>query len=111
MRDPVVDAAQKAFVHRLQGNSDVSDNTRNAQAIAKIWRAEVSRINPQRYQIEMLVAPDLDQRIDVLDFETDTAYEFKVSGKNAAAEFYKDVVKAIVWNRKHPKPLLRLAGC
>ena len=65
-------------------------------------------LDPDRYQIEALVAPDLDQKIDALDTDTHTAYEFKVSGKNATGEFYKDVVKVIVWNRKSKKPIVRL---
>jgi len=108
MEDPVVTAAQSAFGQRLRDSSDVSDNTRNAQAIAKAWRSAVYKRDPDRYQIEALVAPDLDQKIDVLDTETYTAYEFKVSGKNATGEFYKDIVKIIVWNRKRKRPINKL---
>lgn len=108
MNDPVVIAAQNAFAQRLRDSSDVSDNTKNAQAIAKSWRSSVYELDPDRYQIEALVAPDLDQKIDVLDTTTHTAYEFKVSGKNATGEFYKDVVKVLVWNRKRRKPIIKL---
>lgn len=108
MNDPVVAAAQSAFAQRLCDSSDVSDNTRNAQAIAKVWRTTVYEFDPDRYQIEALVAPDLDQKIDVLDTKTHTAYEFKVSGKNATGEFYKDIVKVIVWNRKRKRPIGKL---
>lgn len=108
MDDPVILAAQAAFIARLRKGSDVSEHTRNAQAVAKAWRVAVHDLNPDRYQIESLVAPDLDQRLDVLDTETGTAYEFKVSGKNATAEFYKDVVKIIVWNQRRKKLINRL---
>ncbi len=108
MNDPVVAAAQSAFAQRLRDSSDVSDNTRNAQAIAKAWRTAVYELDPDRYQIEALVAPDLDQKIDVLDTATNTAYEFKVSGKNATGEFYKDIVKVIVWNRKRKRLIGKL---
>ena len=108
MNDPVILAAQQAFEQRLRDSSDVSDNTKNAQAIARAWRSAVYELDPDRYQIEVLVAPDLDQKIDVLDSKTRTAYEFKVSGKNATGEFYKDVVKVIVWNRKRKKPIAQL---
>lgn len=108
MDDPIVLAAQAAFAARLRDGSNVSDHTRNAQAIAKAWRLAVHELNPDRFQIETLVAPDLDQRLDVLDLETRTAYEFKVSGKNAAGEFYKDVVKVIVWNQRRKNPIARL---
>ena len=54
-------------------------------------------LDPSRYQCEVLVRPDLDQRIDVLDRTEMCAFEFKVSGKNATAEFYKDIVKVTVF--------------
>src|SRR6266567_1148505 len=100
MEDPVVTAAQIAFSARIKDSSDVSENTKNAQAIAKAWRGAVHKLDPDRFQIEALVAPELDQKIDIVDKETACAYEFKVSGKNAWAEFYKDIVKLIIWNEK-----------
>ncbi len=80
MTDSIVLAAQDVFKLRLRDNNDVSENTRNAQAIAKAWRSAVHKLDPDRFQIEALVAPDLDQKIDILDTDTNTAYEFKVSG-------------------------------
>ncbi len=108
MKDRVIIEAQNAFRQRLRGSNNVSDNTRNAQAISKAWRSAVHEIDPDRYQIEALVDPALDQKIDILDTELHTAYEFKVSGKNATAEFYKDIVKIILWNQKRKKPVHRL---
>jgi hypothetical protein len=101
-------AAQAAFAVRIKDSKDVSENTKNAQAIAKSWRSAVHTLNPDRFQIEAMVTPELDQKIDVVDPETTSAYEFKVSGKNAWAEFYKDVVKVIIWNEKRTKKLSRL---
>jgi hypothetical protein len=108
MEDPIVSAAQIAFSIRLKDSSDVSDNTKNAQAIGKAWRGAVHELDPDRFQIEALVSPDLDQKIDIIDTETACAYEFKVSGKNAAAEFYKDIVKIIIWNERRKKKLSAL---
>ena len=71
-----------AFEARIKGSSDVSENTKNAQAIAKAWRSAVHTLDPDRFQIEALVAPELDQKIDIVDSETACAYEFKVSGKS-----------------------------
>jgi len=101
--DPVVPAAQLAFSVRLKDSSDVSENTKNAQAIAKAWRGAVHKLEPDRFQIEAMVTPELDQKIDIVDSETACAYEFKVSGKNAGAEFYKDVVKVLMWNQHRKK--------
>jgi hypothetical protein len=108
MEDLVVQAAQLASAARLTGSNSDSDYTKNAQAIAKSWRKAVHDLNPDRFLIEALVAPEFDQKIDVLDQETSCAYEFKVSGKNAQSEFYKDVVKAVVWNEKRKNKIMRL---
>jgi hypothetical protein len=108
MEDPVVQAAQLAFSVRLKNSSDVSENTKNAQAIAKSWRSAVHALDPDRFQIEAMVTPELDQKIDIVDQENACAYEFKVSGKNAPAEFYKDIVKVIIWNQKRKKKLSSL---
>jgi hypothetical protein len=108
MDDPVVEAAQLAFSARIGASCTVSEHTKNAQAIAKAWRAAVHELDPDRYQIEAMVAPELDQRIDVVDPMTGSAYEFKVSGKNAWAEFYKDIVKVLLWNERRKQKLGRL---
>src|SRR5438105_2611058 len=100
MEDLVVKAAQLASAARLTGSNSQRNYAKNAQAIAKAWRKAVYDLNPDRFLIEALVDPELYQTIDVLDQETNWAYEFKVSGKNAQAEFYKDVVKVIVWNKR-----------
>jgi hypothetical protein len=81
---------------------------RTPRLLAKAWRGAVHELDADRFQIEAMVAPELDQKIDVVDLETACAYEFKVSGKNAWAEFYKDVVKAIIWNQKRKKKLSSL---
>jgi hypothetical protein len=89
-------------------SSDVSENTKSAQAIAKGWRSAVHALDPDRFQIEAMVASELDQKIDIVDQENGCAYEFKVSGKNASAEFYKDIVKVIIWNQKRKRKLCSL---
>jgi hypothetical protein len=108
IEDPIVMAAQAAFSVRIKDSKDVSENTKNAQAIAKAWRGAVHKLDPDRFNIEALVTPELDQKIDVVDTKTSRAYEFKVSGKNAWAEFYKDVVKVIIWNEMRAKKISSL---
>src|SRR5215471_17441369 len=108
MEDRIIQAAQLAFSARLKDSAGVSEHTKNAQAIAKAWRGAVLELDPDRFQIEAIVAAELDQKIDIVDLETSCAYEFKVSGKNAWAEFYKDIVKVIIWNEKRQKKLRRL---
>jgi hypothetical protein len=108
MNHPVVRAAKEAFKARVMAGSDVSTHTKNAQAIAKAWRAAAFDLDPSRYQYEVPVRPDFDQRIDVLDREEMCAFEFKVSGKNATAEFYRDVVKVLLWNERHEMKIRKL---
>ena len=49
MENLVVSAAQEAFSARLKDSSDVSENTKNAQAIAKAWRGAVHKLDPDRF--------------------------------------------------------------
>jgi hypothetical protein len=107
MTHPVVAAAKEAFRRRVL-SGDVSTHTRNAQAIAKAWRAAAFDIDPSRYQYEVPVRPEFDQRIDVLDRQDMCAFEFKVSGKNASSEFYKDVVKVLLWNERREDKIKKL---
>jgi len=108
MVHPIVQAAREAFKARVMAGSDVSTHTRNAQAIAKAWRAAAFDLDPSRYQYDVPVRPEFDQRIDVLDQEEMCAFEFKVSGKNATSEFYRDVVKVLLWNERHEKKIEKL---
>ena len=64
--------------------SGVSD-TRKRAGDSEVLCAAVSKLNPDRFRIEELVTPELDQRIDVFDSKTGFAYEFKVSGKHESA--------------------------
>jgi len=65
----------------------------------------VHKLDPDRFQIEAIVTPELDQKSDIVDSEAACTYEFKVSGKNAWAEFYNDVVKILIWNEHRKKKL------
>jgi hypothetical protein len=64
--DPVVSAAQIEFSVRPKDSSDVSENTKDAQAIANAWRGAVHTLDPDRFQIEALVTPELEQKIDIV---------------------------------------------
>jgi hypothetical protein len=68
--DPIVSAAQVAFSSRLKGSADVSAHTKNAQAIAKLWRGAVHSLDPDRFHMEAMVAPELDQKIDIVGFRS-----------------------------------------
>lgn len=53
----IIRAAQLAFAARLTNSAGVSEHTKNAQAIAKAWRGVVYELDPDRFQIEAMVAP------------------------------------------------------
>lgn len=108
MKDRIIQAAIEAFRQRIGESSDVSENTTNAQSIARDWRQRCWDLEHGRFTIEETVHPGLNQRIDVVDRHEACAYEFKVSGKNAATEFYKDIVKIILWNEKRKDKLKKL---
>jgi hypothetical protein len=108
MNKKIIDAAREAFRQRLTEGNDVAAHTRNAQSIAKDWRLRVVRLDPDNFHYEVPISPEFDQRIDVLDKSEMCAYEFKVSGKNATAEFYKDVVKILLWNERKSEKIKEL---
>lgn len=63
---------------------------------------------PTAFRSKRWFRRNLIQKIDVVDTKAALAYEFKVSGKNACAEFYKDIVKVIIWNERRTKKLCGL---
>ncbi|WP_133596023.1 MULTISPECIES: hypothetical protein [Pseudomonadota] len=91
----IVEALRKIHLrHRLQ-EGDVSAHTKSAQVITKEWQAAVCANDVLG---EVRVSRANNERIDVVDLKTKTAYELKVSGKNTHHEFYKDLVKVLTYN-------------
>ena len=80
--------------HRLT-NGDVSAHTKSAIVITKEWQKSVCN---ELIQSEVVVSPDNNEKIDIVDFSKRTAYELKVSGKNTHHEFYKDIIKILTYN-------------
>jgi len=101
----IIEAAKAAHEQHWQATSDESTGDRQASAVTKAWQAVVAS---KAVRVEVPVADDLNEKIDVVDFSTATAYEMKVSGKNPHHEFYKDIFKVIVYNQHHGKKLERL---
>lgn len=89
--------------HRLH-EGDVSAHTKSAQTITKEWQAAVCN---ESVVSEVRVSKANNERIDVVDLDTKTAYELKVSGKNTHHEFYKDLVKVLTYN-EYQAPAQRL---
>ena len=80
--------------HRLT-NVCVSKHTKSAQIITKEWQQCVCTEN---IKAEVKVSPLGNEKIDIVDFSKNEAYELKVSGKNTHHEFYKDLVKVLTYN-------------
>lgn len=76
-----------------------------AAAVTNAWQKALE--NLERVQSEVSVGDGLGERIDVVDFSNATAYEMKVSGKNAPHEFYRDVFKIWAYNRTQRPKLKR----
>ncbi len=108
MKASIVSAAIEAYRHRLLGTATVGDHTKNATAIAREWKKACVALSPKTIDAEVSVSPSLNQRIDILDRSDMCAYEYKVSGKNAYAEFYKDCVKILLWNDEKEEKIRKM---
>lgn len=90
--------------YRLYEGS-VSTHTKSAQKITKEWQ---HAIKSDKISVEVKVSPENNEKIDVIDIRTSTAYELKVSGKNTHHEFYKDLAKVITYNEYQDNKLKKL---
>ncbi len=90
--------------YRLSEGS-VSTHTKSAQKITKEWQRA---IKSDEINVEVKVSPENNEKIDVIDIRTSTAYELKVSGKNTHHEFYKDLAKVITYNEYQDNKLKKL---
>ncbi len=92
--------------HRItDGSGNVSAHTRSAITITKEWQDEVYK--ELTIRIEDKVSPSNNEKIDIVDRTNRTAYELKVSGKNAHHEFFKDLAKALTYNINHAENQLQ----
>lgn len=73
--------------------SDESTGDKQATAVTKVWQN--STVSAE-VECEVPIEDNLNEKIDVIDFSTATAYEMKVSGKNPQHEFYKDIFKVLI---------------
>ncbi|MFA5375521.1 MAG: hypothetical protein WC455_07190 [Dehalococcoidia bacterium] len=98
MKDIIGTLREIHHKYRLK-NSDVSGHTKSAQRITKEWQKS---IEGDLIRVEVVVSTSNHEKIDAVDFSTSTAYELKVSGKNAHHEFYKDISKVLTYNEYKP---------
>ena len=103
--DDIVEAAREAHKRHWISTSDESTGDKQATAVTKAWQDSVASDQIKR---EVQITKDLNEKIDVIDFLTATAYEMKVSGKNPQHEFYKDIFKVIIYNQFNDKKIKHL---
>ena len=103
--DKIVEAAIIARREFWHAQKDVSESTKQATHVTKAWQ---KRVASKEVECEVPIKENLNEKIDVIDFSSATAYEMKVSGKNAGHEFYKDIFKVLIYNQNHDKKLKRL---
>lgn len=104
-RDDIIKAARIAHRRFWRATTYESEGDKQATAITTAWQRSVSSND---VKCEVRIREDLNEKIDVIDFSTATAFEMKVSGKNAGHEFYKDIFKVLIYNQHHNKKLEQL---
>ena len=107
--DPVIVAARNAFASAARQGRERGSAVRPLQ-IVKMWRSTVQALDENCFLGGVLVAPNLkvSQMIDLVDARTSTAYSFKVVGRDADGELYRDIVKIIFWNQTREPKIKRL---
>lgn len=100
--------AERCHKKHYSPGRGVSEQTRKAQRVCREWQECVLKEFPQRFATEVpLGGHGAKQRIDLVDWATRTAFELKVAPGNVHMEVYKDVFKALVYNRRNPHKKLR----
>lgn len=105
IRDDIIEAARVAHRRFWRSTTDESAGDKQAVAVTLAWQKSVAS---KDVKCEVPIEENLNEKIDVIDFSTATAYELKASGKNAGHEFYKDIFKILVYNQHHDRKLERL---
>jgi len=96
MHDRVVELARKAHRDHWLMSGDEGTGDRLAKLVTDTWQASVIAEDLHRFSVEVPIATNLRERIDVVDMTDGIAYELKVSPNNAHFEFYRDIFKVIV---------------
>jgi hypothetical protein len=103
--DYIIQAARIAHRQFWQATSDESTGDKQANSVTIAWQRSVVS---DTVQSEVRISTVLNEKIDIFDLSTATAYEMKVSGKNPEHEFYKDIFKIIIYNQHHNIKIQRL---
>lgn len=102
--DKITEPLKNLYQKYRSSDASVSEHTKSAQSITKEWQKAV--VIKDIIEAEVEICENAKEKIDIIDFSTQTAYELKVSGKNVEHEFYKDIFKIIAFNNNKPKKKL-----
>lgn len=103
--DNIIEAAKVAHKTYWKSTTDEGTGDKLASTVTKAWQKSIISND---IRCEVKIAMDLNERIDVIDSKSATAFEMKVSGKNPHHEFYKDIFKVIIYNENNCIMIKRL---
>lgn len=106
----IIELARQAHTAHWSKSKDVSVQTRAAQLVCTMWQALVRQhVGHHLVAEHPLGGTAGKEAIDLIDTDDRIAYELKVSPNNTHFEFYRDVFKVLVFNRRNPAaPLKKL---
>jgi hypothetical protein len=103
VQSEVVALARAIHQERWGSGKDVGAQTKLSTAICVEWQKAAHLKFPGRFRHEHpLNEFGPTQLIDLVDLTDRVAYELKVSPNNVHMEIYRDVFKALVFNRRNP---------
>jgi hypothetical protein len=94
--DAIVNLAQQAHRQHWTDTGNASRGVFGATKVTEVWQQACVAAFGRAVQPEFAIGDHLSKRIDLVDVEELTAYELKVSPKNAHFELYKDIFKVII---------------
>lgn len=100
--------AAKAHRKIWSKGANVSLQTKKSQRVCAEWQKKTLALHGKRLEAEVpLDGTGRSQKIDLVDWKTRTAYELKSSPNNVHMEIYRDVFKALVFNRRNPRRAIK----
>ena len=102
----ILNYRQKKKYNEKEGLNQVSEKTKIATNLIN----EIKRKFQEKYSLEFEVRISNFQIDFILEdkFNEKTAYEIKFSGNNISHEYYKDLVKILIYNKNHQsQPITR----
>ena len=103
IQNNVVELARMKHRQSWLKGSNVSEQTKAAQSVCRLWQQAVKDNFKERFSSEHPVGDGFKEKIDLVDLKDAVAYELKVSKNNTHFEFYRDIFKVAVHNAHNPR--------